>query len=272
MFKRGFSPLKTSLLKKNSNGYPALFYPHDLIQLKGGRQKKRWVHVLNARRIANKVILCAALLQIIIFGSLAFMVAQWHLSVMFVQCTLSSNIFEYGLHLAPGLLAIPSFTSLMVWPVFIVVGSFKSHVSQELDTIGPHLSLVRSFQAALYGRLLDNDFEKECQAFIEATGKTIPNDIKWLIIDKLATIHFHSRVAALAPLLWKSKLRYHNEPVWARVMVFWSLFSGIHESSNIPTHFPIAFNGLWLLVISRDGFLITFGCLIRYALIVWITK
>jgi hypothetical protein len=116
---------------------------------------------LNSRRIANKIMLSFALLQIYCFGFLSWKVAHWHLLILFQISQSSDSFAAYVVCMIPGLITLPILVGMIVWPTFILFGSFKSHDSQDLDTIEKHLYFLRICQATFYSYILERIHKKE---------------------------------------------------------------------------------------------------------------
>ena len=227
---------------------------------------------LYSRRLANKIVFAAAIFQAALFSFGAWYSSQLHLKRLSQVARESNSIYLFLLNMIPGLMIVPCFTALLVWPMFIVIGSFRAHSHQDLDTVREHTELIRIWQANVYTRYLDSIFKQEAQTFGEVMGDALPNDVKMLIIDKLKVEHEEKKIRFLAPLLWKCKLRYQHEPSFKRALHLWGLFTGIHESYGIPTSWAVSLKGKWILCFSRDGYLLVWSCLFRYSLIVWMTR
>jgi hypothetical protein len=228
--------------------------------------------ILYSRRLANKIVFATAIFQSAIFSIAAFVSCRWHLQILAQIAQETNSIFYFFLNMIPGLAIVPCFTALLVWPVFVVIGSFRSHWTQDLDTVKEHIELLREFQARIYTTYLDSIFEKEAQAFGGAIGTGLPNDIKIMIIEKLRIEHEQKKIRFLAPLLWKCNLKYQHEPSFKRALHLWGLFTGIHESYGIPTSWHFSIEGKWILCFSRDGYLLVWSCLFRYCLVIWMTR
>lgn len=119
--------------------------------------------LLYSRKIANKIMLAYAISQICLFGFLSWSIAQLHLVSMYKLSQTSTSLLDYFLKITPGLVILPITAGMIVWPSFIVFGSFKSHDSQDLDTVENHLHLLRQMQAGIYAYLLDRSHKKEAR-------------------------------------------------------------------------------------------------------------
>ena len=127
--------------------------------------------ILYSRKIANKVVLAYAIGQVYFFGVLSWKVAQIHLIEMYEGSRSSNSFAEYFLKMIPGLFVLPILVGMIVWPSFIVFGSFKSHSHQDLDTIEKHLISLRQIQACFYSYLIERMHKKEVRYFlIDSSG------------------------------------------------------------------------------------------------------
>ena len=61
----------------------------------------------------------------------------------------------------PTLFLLPILVGLSVWPTFIIIGLFRSHDTQDLDTVDHHLSFLRHWQARIYSNILERIHEQE---------------------------------------------------------------------------------------------------------------
>ena len=243
--------------------------------LEESKKEKWYTYLLNdmlySRRLANKIIFSLALVQATILTIAAYYLVKvhlWNLS----RVARDSSFHIFFLNMIPGLIVIPLMTALLVWPSFVIIGSFRAHWTQDLDTLQGHLVLIRKFQAFVYSLYLDSIYREEAVAFRKAVGSRLSNDIITLILEKLKADHDVKKIRLLAPLQWTCKLRYQHEPSFKRALHFWALFTGIHESYGIPSHWPLQVKGTWIGVFSRDGFILVFSCLFRYSLVIWLTR
>jgi hypothetical protein len=114
-----------------------------------------------SRKIANKIVLALALGQIFFLGTLSWKVAQIHLIEMYETSRSSNSFAEYLLKMIPGLVVLPILVGMVVWPSFLVFGSFKAHSHQDLDTVERHLIYLRRLQASFYSYLIERIHKKE---------------------------------------------------------------------------------------------------------------
>lgn len=227
--------------------------------------------ILVSRSTGSKIMLTFATAQLLFLTRLSWIVYQWHLQHIY-QNVKRASLPQYLLHTVPGLFILPFIIGFMIWPTFLVIGLASVRKFQDLNTIAPHLALIRQAQLKTFTGITDYFLHRQIDAMDESIGNRLPEDIKWLIKKRLNRDHEIYKQRLTTSLRWQSRIRHQFEPRWTRVMRLWTLYTGINESYGIPTYLPIGFGDVWLCVFSRDGFLVCMGCLLRFHLIVWVLQ
>lgn len=256
-------------IAESPSSIPVSFFTENR-NLNKSKIKSKITTFILSRDLSNKLLLLSALVQLLILGFIALKFAKWHLYFITTKSKETENFLLFLIYNLPGLTMISITTGFMVWPGYILVNSFRSHRSQDLDTIQPSLELIRRTQARLYSNYVEREFQNEAVAFCESVGDRLPEEIKAMILERVRDSCVRERKRMVAPLLWRSKLRYQNEPSWDQTTELWSSMMGVRTMTR--NYWPVRVRGLWVGVFTRDVAAIIFGVGFRYSILVWITR
>ena len=192
--------------------------------------------------------------------------------VEFVHQYTKGNFSTFVISMLPGLITLPTIVSLIMWPTFCIFRLVLLKDEFQVDSVQNQIDIFRTIQSIALGLVLDYSYKKRRKAFDLAIGNQIPFDIKWRILRTLDNDHEFYRQKTLNPLIKQRKRRNAYLGEWNRVMVLWSLFTGIRDEYGIPTHISLKIRGFNVFVFCRDGFLVSVSCLLRFTLIIWITS
>ncbi|KAJ3262347.1 hypothetical protein HK103_002788 [Boothiomyces macroporosus] len=160
----------------------------------------------------------------------------------------------------------------MIWPTFILFGSYNCNNLQDLDTIKNHILWIRQKQVQIAEFMIDTEFQLQMKELVAQLGNKLPNELKFQIIEQCEFDHEQFKLHAFSPMLWQSKCHYRGESIWARNIELWTLFTGFGDILGTRKYYPIGTSKYWFLVFSRDAAILTASCLLRYTLIIWLTK
>jgi hypothetical protein len=258
--------LKLSKLKSNSPTSPYL--PNFQDDAKQSGMSVLMEYVLCSRKTANRIMFLFALFQLILFGSSSIYCYAWHLERL--KNSPRDTFGMFLIYVSPSLLALPISISFMIWPFYVALGIRMSRTFHDVHTIAPHLIRIREIQKEIYSSIHKIDFDKEIDQMHKSIGSRLPLEIK-LMIEKRLEDAYNERIASkIAALTWKSKIQYRHQPNWTRVTLLWSMYTGINERYQIPSYWTFSMRNYWVLVFSRDAFLVSLSCLFRYSMIIWI--
>jgi hypothetical protein len=223
--------------------------------------------ILCSRKTGKRIIMSVATIQFLMFGSIALRCYSWHLSRMESLATSTFGLFL--IQCLPSLLALPLVIGFMIWPFYVVFGMLISRTFHDLHTVAPHLVAIRNCQQFIFKYLRDQEFNKKMDAMHQSIGRRLPVELRMLVEEECARTHRNGITLKTAALRWKSKLQGQFQPSWNRVTLLWSMYTGINQRYNIPAYWSIAIRHYWILVFSRDAFLVSLSCLFRFTMITW---
>jgi hypothetical protein len=225
---------------------------------------------IGSRLLAKRLMIVYAFSQLSIISYLISFFYQIHLKTIEPH-TNTNNFSEYILFALPGTFLIPLSIGFTLWPSFLLFGLFTSRNSREIDTITSHIDFIKTHQLILFNKIHTNIFNQKMHALRESLGK-IPDDVKLLIVEACRNDLEYEKSQTIGPLLWKPKYKLNPITTWTRVVSLWTLFTGVHDRYGIASDFKFTIGGLTVMVFSRDAFLVCLSCIVRYNLIIWITK
>jgi hypothetical protein len=234
--------------------------------------EKSWLEfvfdrVLCSRKTGKRIIMSLAIFQFLMFGRIALRCYSWHLSRME---SLSASTFGFFLiQCLPSLLALPIAIGFMIWPFYIIFGMFVSRTFHDLHTVAPHLVSLRNLQQHIYTAVRDREFNSKMDAFHQSIGGRLPLELRMMVEEECARTHRNAIALKTAALRWKSKIQGQFQPSWNRVTLLWSMYTGINQRFNVPAYWSISIRHYWILVFSRDAFLVSLSCLFRFTMITW---
>lgn len=228
------------------------------------------LHAISSRLLAKRLMVVFSFTQLTILSYLVLILYKLHLKTL-ENNTKTNNFSEFILFALPGTFLIPFTIGFTLWPSFLLFGLFSSRNSREIDTIVPHIDFIKVQQLALFNNIHTHIFNKKMDALRETLGK-IPNDVKLLIVEACRNDLEYEKAQTIGPLLWKPKYKLNPTTTWTRVLSLWTLFTGVHDRYGISPDLKLKIGGLAVMVFSRDAFLVCLSCIVRYNLIIWITK
>jgi hypothetical protein len=229
------------------------------------------LYVIGSRYLAKRVMLFYTLAQSSLITFLLYRSFNLHMNYL-TLATNSTNFIGFLKYCLPGTLLIPSLIGLLIWPAFLLFGLSRHRNSRQIDTIVPHIEWIKHQQLKLINKIHDDDFNQRINTLTKVLGKKVPNDVKMLIVETCRNDLQYEKDKVIGPLTWKPKYQLNPTITWERVVSLWALFTGIGSQYGIPTDYKFKFRGFTLMVFSRDGFLVCLSCILRYNLILWVTK
>ena len=226
------------------------------------------INILASNAIAKWLFLTYNLVQLSVLFQMARFVYSWHID--FVHSCSKYGFAVFSLSMIPGMIVLPLITGFVVWPVFCVFRLVILRDSCQVESVQKHIDILKKVQSKVLSIVLDHVYDARRNAFDKVIK--VPFDIKWLILKTMDRDYAFSKKVVLDQILKRTRKGNPTMSEWTRVLSFWALFTGVRDEYGIPTHIALNLEGFNLLVLCRDGFLVCLSCLLRFTIIVWMTR
>ena len=226
--------------------------------------------ILTSNTIAGKLLLIYNTIQLIGLVYIAKVVYNWHINFVHHYSQYGFGIFLVSM--IPGLIILPMISGLVVWPTFCIFRLLIVRLECQVESVQKHIDIMKNLQSRLVCLVMDYAVGIKIDAFTNTIANKIPVDIQYLILKTLQQDHLYNKRKVVDGILFRRQKIGPTMSEWGRVLNFWALFTGIRDEYGIPTHISVKLYGFNLLVLCRDGFLVCLSCLLRFGIIIWITR